>query len=122
MKDWANVCKTCICGDKLRKQLCFVSYTAPFKFTEFINHFFGLSIIVPKKFSSREQALIKTNRKPSQNHQSKTMLLFKMYTLEFEFDKHLEHMVSYQRMLSWLPVFLVGKFGTFEFDAKMTVW
>ena len=62
--------------------------------------------------TSFEQALI--NRKPIQNHQSKTMLLFKMYTLEFEFDRHLKHMVSYQRMQSELPMFLLGEFGTFE--------
>ena len=43
--------------------------------------------------SSCEQALIRTNRKPIQNQQSKAMLLFKTYTLEFEFDRHLEHMV-----------------------------
>ena len=43
---------------------------------------------------SSEQALIKTNRKPIQNHQSNTMLLFKIYTLEFEFHRHLEHLVS----------------------------
>ena len=37
-----------------------------------------------------EQALIKTNRKPFRNHQSKTMLLLKTYTLEFESDRYLE--------------------------------
>ena len=58
-----------------------------------------------------EKALIKTNIKSIQNQQSKTMLLFKMYTLEFEFDRHLE---SYQGMLNGLPVLLVGEFGTFE--------
>ena len=30
------------------------------------------------------------------------MLLFKTYTLEFEFDRHLEHMVSYQGTWSGL--------------------
>ena len=50
--------------------------------------------------ASCEQALIKTNKKPVQNHQSKTVLLFKTYTLEFDFDRHLEHMVSYQGMQS----------------------
>ena len=73
--------------------------------------------------ASCEQALIKTNWKPIQNHQSKTVLLFKTYTLAFEFDRHLEHMVSYQGMQSGLPVFLLGEFGTFEiFMEKMTVW
>ena len=57
---------------------------------------------------------MKANRKPTPSHQSKTMLLFKMYTLEFEFDRHLKHMVSYQGMQSGLPVFLVGELGTFE--------
>ena len=61
-----------------------------------------------------EQVLMKTNKKKIQNHQSKTMLLFKTYTLEFELDKHLEHMVSYQGLQSRLLVFLVGEFGTFE--------
>ena len=42
------------------------------------------------------------------------MLLFKTYTLEFEFDGHLEHMVSYHRMQNGLPVFVVGEFGTLE--------
>ena len=64
--------------------------------------------------ASCEQALIKTNRKPVQNHQSKTMLLFKMYALGFQFDRHLEHMVSYQGMQSGLPMFLVGGFGAFK--------
>ena len=42
------------------------------------------------------------------------MLLFKTYTLEFEFDRHLEHMVSYQRMQCGLPVSLVGEFGAYQ--------
>ena len=32
----------------------------------------------------------------------------------FEFDRHLEHMVSYQGMQSRLPVFAVGEFDAFE--------
>ena len=60
--------------------------------------------------SLSEQASIKTNRKPIQNHQSKTMLLFKTYALEFEFNRHLKHMVSYQGAQSGLPV--CGEFGT----------
>ena len=63
--------------------------------------------------ASCEQALEKINKKLIQR-QSKTLLLFKTYTLEFEFDRHLEHMVSYQGMQSGLPVFLVGEFGTLE--------
>ena len=39
------------------------------------------------------------------------MLLFQMYTLGFEFDRHLEKLVSYQGKQSGLPVFLVGEFG-----------
>ena len=46
------------------------------------------------------------------------MLLFKTYTLEFEFDIHLEHMVSYQGMQSGLSVFRVAEFGTFEFSLQ----
>ena len=42
------------------------------------------------------------------------MLLFKTYTLEFEFDRHLQHMVSYQGIQSGLPRFLVEEFDTFE--------
>ena len=61
-----------------------------------------------------EQALIKTNKKPIQNHQSKTMLLFKTCTLESEFDRRLEHMFSYQGMQSGLHVLLVGEFDPFE--------
>ena len=42
-----------------------------------------------------------------QNHQSKTMLVFKTNTLEFELT-HTANMVSYQGMPSGLPLFLVG--------------
>ena len=42
------------------------------------------------------------------------MLLFRTYTMDFEFDRHFEHMVSYQGLQSGLLVFLVGVFGTFE--------
>ena len=42
------------------------------------------------------------------------MFLFKLYTLEFELDIHLELMVSYQGLQSGLPVFVVAEFGTFE--------
>ena len=42
------------------------------------------------------------------------MLTFKTYTLEFEQDRHLQHMVSNQGMQSGLPVFFVGEFGAFE--------
>ena len=42
------------------------------------------------------------------------MLLFRMYTLKFEFDRHLENMVSYQGMQSGLPVFLVAEFDALE--------
>ena len=42
------------------------------------------------------------------------MLLFKTYTLEFEFDRHLEHMVSYQGTQNGFPVFHVGELGAFE--------
>ena len=48
------------------------------------------------------------------------MLLFETYALEFEFDRHLEHMISYQGMQSGLPVFFVGEFGTFEIF--MQIW
>ena len=61
-----------------------------------------------------EQALIKANKKPIQNHQSKTMFLFITHTLELEVDRYLEHMVSYQGIQSRLPKFLAGEFGTFE--------
>ena len=64
--------------------------------------------------ASCEPALIKTNRKPIRNPQNKTMLLFKTYPVEFEFDRHLEHMVGNQGMQGGLPVLLVREFGTFE--------
>ena len=63
---------------------------------------------------SCEQALIKRNRKQIQNHQSKTVFLLKTCTPEFEFDRHLKYMVSYQGMQSGLPVFVVDEFGTLE--------
>ena len=47
-----------------------------------------------------EQALIKQIGNQYQNHQSQTWLLFKTFTLEFEFDRLLEHMFSYQPMKS----------------------
>ena len=74
------------------------------------------SIIAQKnpmiQVASCGQAFIKTIRKLIQNHQTKTILLFKTFRLEFE--RHLEHMVSYQRMQIGLSVFLVGQFGAFE--------
>ena len=113
-----NVCESCTCHDRLKtKEFCFSSYTTLLNHL-FINHFFGFSIIVQKnrmtQVVSCEQALIKTNMKPIEKHQSKTLLLFKTYTLEFEFDRHLEDTVSYQGMQSGLPVFLVGEFDTFS--------
>ena len=86
IKDRANVCKTCTCGVRLK--------------AERVNHFLGFNITVQKnhmiQVASCEKALIKKNRKPIQNHQSKAMLLLRTYTLMFEFHRHLEHMVRYQ--------------------------
>ena len=50
------------------------------------------------------------------------MLLFKSCTMEFEFDKHLEHMVGYLRKDSGLPVFLVGESGTFEIFVQKCIF
>ena len=65
--------------------------------------------------ASCEQALIKakkeTNSKPPEQNNASFQ---KVHTHEFEFDRHLEHMFSYQGMQSELPGFLVGEFGTFE--------
>ena len=55
--------------------------------------------------ASCEQALIKTNRKPIQKLPEQTMFLAETYTLEFEFDRHLEHTVSYEGTQNGLPVF-----------------
>ena len=66
------------------------------------------------QFALCEQAFIKIDKKPIQNRKSRTMLLFKTYTLEFEFDRHLEHIGSYQGMQSGLAVSVVGEFSTFE--------
>ena len=105
-KDRAKVCKTCTYGDKLKvERILFWLIQNSFLIHRFMSHFFGFSIIVQN--NCRLAGLIKTNRKPIQNHQSKTMLLFKAYTLEFEFDKHLVHMVSYQLMQCGLPVFFL---------------
>ena len=52
---------------------------------------------------SCEQALIKTDKEPIQ---------------EFQLDRHLEHLVSYQGMQCELLVFLVSEFGTFEIFMK----
>ena len=64
--------------------------------------------------ASCEQALIKANKKPIQNHPSKTMFLFITHTLELEADRYLEHIVSYQGMQNRLSKFFAGEFGTFE--------
>ena len=72
--------------------------------------------------ASCEQVLIKTNKKIIQNHQSKTTPLFKTYTLEFEFDRHLEHMVSYQGMQSELPCFLLVHSTLSRFLCKHQNW
>ena len=45
------------------------------------------------------------------------MLLFKC-THGNEFDRHLDHMVSYQGMQSGLPMLLVGQFGISRFLCK----
>ena len=96
-----------------------------FQIHRFINHFFGVSIIVPKypmiQVASCEQALIKTNRKLIENLHSKTVLLFKTYTLEFEFDRHLKRMVSYQGMQNGLAVLLSVNSALSRFLCKMTV-
>ena len=84
-------------------------------FISFINHFFGFSIIVQKnpmiQVASCEQALIKTNRKLIQKHQSKTMLLFKTYTLEFDTSST---WLAIMECRVDLPVFLLGEFRTFD--------
>ena len=98
-KSRANVCKTCTCGDILNAErvLVWVVHSS-FQIHWFINHFFGSGIIVQNnrmiQVPSCEHALIKTNRIPIQNYQSKSMLRFKTYTLEVEFDRHLEHMFA----------------------------
>ena len=65
------------------------------------------------KVASCEQALIKTNKKPIENHQNNTMFLFKRTHLNFSV-RHLEHMVNYQGMHCGLPVFVIGEFDAFE--------
>ena len=42
------------------------------------------------------------------------MFLFEAYTFEFEFDRHLEHMVNYKRRQSGLPVLFAIEFSAFE--------
>ena len=93
--------------DGMLKEFCFGSYIQPLS-----NSLIHKSFLWFQQVASCEHALIKANRKPIQNHQSKTMFLFKTYTLEFEFNVHLEHMVSYQGIQSGLSLFLVGEFGT----------
>ena len=118
-KDRANICKTCTCGDRLKgERVLFWIVHNSFQIQWHINYFYSFSITVQKnrmmQVASCEQALIKTNMKPTQNQQSKTVLLFKTYTVEFELNRQFEHMVSYQGMQGEIPVFLVGEFGTFE--------
>ena len=72
--------------------------------------------------ASCEQALIKANRKSVEIHQSKARLFFKTYTLEFKFDRYLEHMVSYQDVHSGLPSFMLMNSAFSRFFAKMTGW
>ena len=86
-----------------------------------------MQIIPIIQVASCGQALIKTNRKPVQNHQSETMLLFKTYTLDFELDRHLEHMVIVIRefrrdsRVFFLFLFFFVNLAFSRFSCKMTV-
>ena len=81
-----------------------------------------MQIIPIIQVASCGQALIKTNRKPVQNHQSETMLLFKTYTLDFELDRHLEHMVIVIREFrKRFPCFFFVNLAFSRFSCKMTV-
>ena len=89
MKDRVNVSRSCTCGDRLKAgKILFSLVFNFFRIHRFVNHFFGFSIIVQNnrmiQVASCKRATIKRNRKPFQNHQSKTMFLFKTYTLEIE--------------------------------------
>ena len=64
------------------------------------------------RVASSELATVKTNRKLIKHHHSKTILLFKMNTVKFEFDRHLLQRTRTQN--DQLPLFLVSEFGTFE--------
>ena len=117
IKDVANFCKTCTSGDRLKaERVLFWLWTTPFNF---INSQI-ISLVSGYREKTRmiqilscEQALIKTNRKPIQNHQRKTLILLKTFTLEFEFDRHLKYIFNYQGMQRGFPVFLVGELDIF---------
>ena len=65
---------------------------------------------------------MKTNKKTIQNQQSKTMLLFKTDTLEFGFDRHLEHTVNYQEeCVSRVLCFLLVNLALSRFYARTTI-
>ena len=88
IKNRATVCKTCTCGDRLKaetERVLFWLVHSFFQIHRFINHVLGFNITVPKnpmiQVASCEQALIKGNREPIQNYQSKTMFLFKVDTV-----------------------------------------
>ena len=65
--------------------------------------------------ASCEQAFIKTNRKPIENYQTKSMFLLKRTHLNLSLtdtrDRHPEHC---QGMQSGLPVFAAGELGAFK--------
>ena len=108
-----------MCGDRLKAErvLIWLVHNS-FEIHSFINHFFGFSIIVPKnpmiQVASCEQALIKINGKPIQNHQSKTMFLFKHTHLNLSLTDIWSTMVTYQGMQNGFFMFVVGEFNAFE--------
>ena len=112
IKVLANIFKTYTCGNRLKdERVLFWLLCNSFQIYWFINNFFDFIIIVQKnhmtQVTSCKQVIIKPNRKLILNHQSKTMLRSKMCFLDFEFDSHIEQMVSYQGMKSGLPCFLL---------------
>ena len=76
IKDRANVSKTRTCGKRLKAGRVL----------------FWLVLKLLSNSLIHRSFLCFQSKKQIRNHQSKTVLLFKTYTLEFEFHWHLEHM------------------------------
>ena len=70
--------------------------------------------------ASCEQASIKTKKETDSKPPEQNNASFKRKTLEFGFDRHLEHMVSNQGMQGGLPVFLLVNSSLSRFLCKMT--
>ena len=88
--------------DRRLIEFCLGSYTTPF-----IYHFFGFVIRI---VWYKSHYVNKPKERQIRNQFKITRVKQCFFSSKFEFDRHLEHMVSYHGMQSGLLVFLVGEF------------